>query len=121
MSFRTSFLAWSLKQFPELSQDFEGVPAKTRLHFAFLVFRNHTQAAIDNHDRRRLVELFEMADRVLACAYPKMRSLFHVVYVEDLHFHDHLSLRSWAIELLTPRFREERDRSLPGLPRDVKN
>ena len=121
MSFRTSFLAWSLKQFPELSRDFEGESAKTRLHFAFLVFRNHTQAAIDNHDRGRLLELFEMADRVLACAYPKMRSLFHVVYIEDLQFHDQQTLRSWAIELLTPGFREERAKSLPGLPVRTKN
>ena len=121
MSFRTSFITWSLEQFPELSRDFAGASAKTRLHFAFLVFRNHTQAAIDNHDRERLLELFEMADRVLACAYPKMRSLFHVVYIEDLQFHDQRTPRSWAIELLTPRFREERARSLPGLPVEPKN
>ncbi len=121
MTFRTAFLEWALDQFPELAKQLEGEPVQTRLHFAFLAFRNHTQAAIDNHNRQRLLELFEMADRVLACAYPAMRSLFHVVYVEDLHFHDDRRQRSWAAELLTPRLKQERAWSLPGLPKASKN
>jgi len=116
MTFRTSFLDWSLQQFPELSADFDRESAKTRLHFAFLAFRKHTQAAIDSHDRERVLELFEMADRVLRCGYPDMRSLFHVVYVEDLHFNDERTKRSWAAELLTPLLKSERSRSIPGLP-----
>lgn len=117
MTFRTAFLEWALEQFPELANQVEGAPATTRLHFAFLAFRNHTQAAIDDHDPQRALELFEMADRVLACGYPAMRSLFHVVYVEDLHFHNERRQRSWAVELLTPRLKQERSRSLPGLPK----
>jgi hypothetical protein len=117
MTFRTAFLEWAFEQFPELAKQVEGEPATTRLHFAFLAFRNHTQAAIDDHDRRRVIELFEMADRVLACGYPVMRSLLHVVYVEDLHFHNGPKDRSWAAELLTPRLKQDRARSLPGLPR----
>jgi hypothetical protein len=117
MTFRNAFLKWALEQFPELATQVEGEPAKTRVYFAFLAFRNHTQAAIDANDRERVLELFEMADRVLACGYPEMRSLFHVVYVEDLRFHDERTRRSWAAELLTPRLKQDRARSIPGLPK----
>ena len=86
-------------------------------NLSFLAFRNHTQSAIDNHDRQCVLELFKMADRVLACGYPEMQSLFHAVYVEDLHFHDERTRRSWAAELLTPGLKQERARSLPGLPK----
>ncbi|WP_442507113.1 DUF7674 family protein [Novipirellula sp. SH528] len=116
MTFRTTFLEWALRQFPELSLDFEGESTKTRLHFAFLAFRKHTQAAIDDHDRQRVLELFEMADRVLDWGYPEMRSLFHVVYVEDLRFHDERTPRSWALQLLTPSLKRERAQSISGSP-----
>jgi len=116
MTFRTSFLEWSLEQFPELSLDFEGESAKTRLHFAFVAFRKHTQTAIDHHDQARVLELFEMADRVLTCGYPDMRSLFHVMFVEDLHFHDERTRRSWALQFLTPALKRDRARSISGLP-----
>ncbi|XZE42774.1 DUF7674 family protein [Pirellulaceae bacterium SH467] len=118
MTFRTEFLDWARDAFPELEVEFQRASAQSRLYSAFLAFRNHTQSAIDNQDSRRVVELFGMADRVLACSYPEMRSLFHVVFVEDLKFHDERTKRSWALKLLSPSLRWERERSLPGLPRD---
>ena len=117
MTFRASFLEWALAQFPALATDFKGESARSRVHFAFLAFRDHTQRAIDEGDRNRLEELFEMATQVLDCAYPEMRSLFHVVYVEDLKFHDTKRIdRLWAIEFLTPRLIAERAKSISGLP-----
>ena len=117
LTFRTSFLEWALAQFPALAADFEGESARNRIHFAFLAFRDHTQRAIDKGDRDRLEQLFDMATQVLDCAYPEMRSLFHVVYVEDLKFHDTKRIdRLWAIEFLTPRLIAERAKSISGLP-----
>ncbi len=117
MTFRTTFLEWSLLQFSELAVEFDGEPTQTRLHFAFLAFRQHTQAAIDARDRDRLKELFNMASCVLDSAYPEMRSLFHVVYIEHLAFHDtKKTKRSWAIEHLTPQLKAELAKSISGLP-----
>ncbi len=64
-------------------------------------FRDATQDAIDAKRTKELIELFQMADRVLANAFPAMRSLFHVVYVEHLLFDDRTYDRSWALEVLT--------------------
>lgn len=107
LTFRTSFLDWALDQFPELADEFDGEPPNVRVHYAFTAFYHKTQAAIDNNNRDRVIDFFQMADRVLANAYPDMRSLFHVVFVEHLRFDDRRKHRSWALDVLTPRLRSE--------------
>lgn len=84
--------------------------AATPLDIAFRRFREETQAAMDERRTAEVVELFQMADRVLACAFPNMRSLFHVVYVEDLRFDE------WSWASLTPRLKAEFQRSIAWTP-----
>lgn len=107
MSFRTSFLEWATQRFPELQQELTGESRQMRTQLAFLRMRRETQAAIDGHCTKELQELFQMADRVIANSFPKLKSLFHVVYVEHLRFEDGAHDRSWALELLTPRLKSE--------------
>lgn len=83
-----------------------------RIHLSFDRFLHETQTAIDEHRSNEVVEYFQMADRVLTCASPKMRDLFHVVFVEHLKFDDVKHDRSWALELLTPRLRDDFRNSL---------
>ena len=83
-----------------------------RIHLSFDRFLHETQDAIDEHRSNDVIEYFQMADRVLSCAFPKMRSLFHVVFVEHLKFDDAKHNRSWALELLTPRLKNDFRNSL---------
>ena len=78
-----------------------------RVHYAFSRFYRATQDAIDDGDRDLVQSFFNMADRVLANAHSDMRSLFHVIYVEHLKFADGRKTRSWALDLLPPRLRNE--------------
>jgi hypothetical protein len=107
LAFRTAFLEWALDRFPDLAQAFDGESAKMRVHLAFSRFYRATQDAIDDGERELVQSFFNMADRVLANAYPEMRSLFHVVYVEHLRFDDSRKSRSWALDLLSARLRAE--------------
>lgn len=107
MTFRNAFLDWATKRFPGLSQKLNGETRRMRIHIAFEHFRNETQKAIDQEKTQDVVALFQMADRVLANSFPEMRSLFHVTYVEHLQFDDRNHYRSWAVQYLTPRLKED--------------
>jgi hypothetical protein len=107
MTFRNAFLEWATTRFPTLAERMNGETRGMRVHLAFEHFRNATQDAIDGKRTKEVVELFQMADRVLANAFPAMRSLFHVVYVEHLLFDDRTHERSWAIDVLTPRLKKD--------------
>ena len=119
LAFRTAFLEWALKRFPDLAVEFNGESANMRVHLSFSRFYGATQDAIDNGNREQVQAFFNMADRVLANAYPEMRSLFHVVYVEHLKFDDLRKSRSWALELLSTRLRSEFASSL-GCPAKLR-
>jgi hypothetical protein len=110
MSFRNSFLSWAASRLPNVREELVGEDRLMRVHIAFQRFREETQAAMDEHREADVVELFQMADRVLACAFPKMRTLFHVAYVEHLRFSD------WSWALLTPRLKAEFKRSIAWTP-----
>lgn len=105
MTFRNAFLDWAIVRFPELTSEIQGESRQMRIHLAFTLFRERTQQAIDNEYRTETLEYFQMADRVLAKAFLKMRSLFHVIYVEHLRFDDRVGNRSWALAYLTPRLK----------------
>ncbi|MGN6545932.1 MAG: DUF7674 family protein [Aureliella sp.] len=110
MSFRNAFLGWAAARLPSVREELVGENRQMRVYIAFRRFREETQAAMDERRTAEVVELFQMADRVLACAFPNMRSLFHVVYVEDLRFDE------WSWALVTPRLKAEFQRSIAWTP-----
>lgn len=103
MNDRNAFLHWSLSEFPELADDFDGESATMRLNWAFYRLRDAIQGAIDANAPVLLDRYFDVCERLLYDGNLKLIELLRSTVLEHLQFHDQRKRRSWALVRMPAR------------------